>query len=209
MPPRPPQTPDVRRRILDAALGLLHEAGVGALTQPRIARAADVRQSHLTYYFPTRIDLLKAVVQHSMAESMRSLAAFADRGSGASRDRLVRAMGEGVTDSGRARLLLGLIVASDEDRTIKIWLREFIGELRSSLALLPEAAGMDATQIALLHGLLVGTAVLNVARDDEASRRESRKLVRSIVALVSGEAAAKSGAGRRKSRGLPAAARRS
>ena len=31
---------------------LLHEQGLAALTQPRIAKAAGVSQSHLTYYFP-------------------------------------------------------------------------------------------------------------------------------------------------------------
>jgi AcrR family transcriptional regulator len=47
---------DVRTRILEAALGLLAEHGVTELTQPKIAAAAGVRQSHLTYYFPTRMD---------------------------------------------------------------------------------------------------------------------------------------------------------
>ena len=54
---------DVRTRILDAALGLLAEGG--ELTQPRVSKAAGVRQSHLTYYFPTITDLLQAVARHS------------------------------------------------------------------------------------------------------------------------------------------------
>ena len=58
---------DVRQRILDAALGLMAEHGFMEVTQPKIARAAGVRQSHLTYYFPTRADLLKALAVHSLS----------------------------------------------------------------------------------------------------------------------------------------------
>jgi DNA-binding transcriptional regulator YbjK len=36
-------------RILDTALGLLRREGVTALTQPRIAKASGLRQSHITY----------------------------------------------------------------------------------------------------------------------------------------------------------------
>ena len=54
---------DVRSRILEAALGLLAENGAHELTQPKVARAAGVRQSHLTYYFPTRGELLQEVAR--------------------------------------------------------------------------------------------------------------------------------------------------
>jgi len=57
---------DVRDRILQAALRLLAESGAHELTQPRVAKAAGVRQSHLTYYFPTRADLLQEVARYSI-----------------------------------------------------------------------------------------------------------------------------------------------
>src|SRR5919201_1598046 len=57
---------DVPERILQAALALLAQSGAHELTQPRVARAAGVRQSHLTYYFPTRADLLQAVAHYSI-----------------------------------------------------------------------------------------------------------------------------------------------
>ena len=60
---------DVRTSILEAALTLLADHGVSRLTQPGVARAAGIRQSHLTYYFPTRADLLKATALYSI-ESM-------------------------------------------------------------------------------------------------------------------------------------------
>src|SRR5690242_11685644 len=65
---------EVRERILDAALGLLAESGAHSLTQPKVARAAGVRQSHLTYYFPTRGELLQEVARHSIEKLAGPLA---------------------------------------------------------------------------------------------------------------------------------------
>jgi len=55
----------VRQRLLDAALQIMEEEGFVALTQPRVARQAGVRQSHLTYYFPRKADLLMGVLEAS------------------------------------------------------------------------------------------------------------------------------------------------
>jgi AcrR family transcriptional regulator len=60
-----------REKILQAALGLLAREGVRSLTQPRVARAAGMRQSHLTYYFPKKKDLVEAVLTH-IVEGMAS-----------------------------------------------------------------------------------------------------------------------------------------
>ena len=60
-------TPEIstRQRILDAAIRIARKSGIKALTQPRVAAAAGVRQSHLTYYFPRKADLLAAVLEAS------------------------------------------------------------------------------------------------------------------------------------------------
>src|SRR4051812_50116493 len=65
---------DVRERILEAALKLLAESGAHELTQPRVARAAGVRQSHLTYYFRTRADLLQELARYSIGKLAGQLA---------------------------------------------------------------------------------------------------------------------------------------
>jgi hypothetical protein len=41
---------------LQAAVELIKTQGFSALTQSGVAKLAGVRQSHLTYYFPTRSD---------------------------------------------------------------------------------------------------------------------------------------------------------
>ena len=44
-----------------------------ALTQPKIAKALGLRQSHLTYYFPRKADLFAALLDasHDRAASQR------------------------------------------------------------------------------------------------------------------------------------------
>lgn len=180
---------DVKTRILQAALGVLAEHGAAQLTQPKVARAAGVRQSHLTYYFPTRGDLLLAVAQHSIGSLMGALTQGAQSG------RLTLAglgqfMAEAIVDKRRTRVMLGLIVSSDEDRRLKEELRRLVQGVRSTLAAVLEQLGADADllSVAACHSLLVGAAMLHVARDDAASVREAQALARFVAErLIAGE----------------------
>jgi AcrR family transcriptional regulator len=63
---RGPRT-DVRAKVLQAAVQLVHERGLQAVTQARVAEVAGLRQSHVTYYFPSRLDLVKAIVQEHVS----------------------------------------------------------------------------------------------------------------------------------------------
>lgn len=175
-------TPDVRTRILEAALELLGEHGAGRLTQPNVAKAAGVRQSHLTYYFPTRADLLKAIALHSIEAMIGSLAARAAQGE-LSPELLAQIAGGMVGDKRRARIMLGLVVTSDEDREIKTFLRDFVARVRAGVARIVTLLGheADAGKVALFHTLIVGAAVLHVARDDAASLKESMSIARYAV----------------------------
>src|SRR4051794_32051453 len=173
---------DMRLRILDSALGLLAGQGFMEVTQPKIAKAAGVRQSHLTYYFPTRSELLKALAVHSIESMLNSLAA------GASSGKLTPALfaqfsGEALADKRRARVMLGLVVSSEEDRQIKQFMREFVARVRATLTGVARLLGRepDAISIAALHMLFVGATVLNVARDDANSRRECAEIARLAV----------------------------
>lgn len=174
--------PDVRSRILDAALALLGEEGTVRLTQTAVAKAAGVRQSHLTYYFPTRAELLKATAVHSIEAMLTTLGARAAGGE-LTMDVLARIADAMVGDKRLPRILLGLIASSEEDRAIKGFLRDFVARVRTGLALIARQLGhdVDPQRVALCHTLIVGAAVLNVARDDAASRRESADMVRFAV----------------------------
>jgi AcrR family transcriptional regulator len=152
---------DVRTRILQAALGLLAEGR--ELTQPRVARAAGVRQSHLTYYFPTVTDLLQAVARHSFESLGRELGGKGARGIAAA-----------TLDKRRVRLMLSLVLQADRDASLKPRMRAFVEEIRSRIGPL---IGVQGDDLAFLHTVVVGAAVLQLARDNAEARREARSVI--------------------------------
>ena len=145
---------DVRERILEAALGLLAQSGAHELTQPRVAKTAGVRQSHLTYYFPTRADLLQAVAHYSIEKLLGQLA----QRPGA----LPLEMASAAADKRRARVMLGLVAAADRDPKIKQGMRKFVAELRGRMTPVLAAGGMatDPQSVAFFHSCVIGCAVL-------------------------------------------------
>lgn len=153
----------VRQRILDAGVALLHEEGFAALTQPRIARAAGTTQSHLTYYFPTRADLLPAIAEHSVEQFLSKLATA----TGDPRALLL----EGARYLPRVRMLLGLVGAADRDAALRPALDRLVGQIRASLSRLLQALGHagDPAQTAALHGAVIGLAMLNLGRQNAES----------------------------------------
>ncbi len=169
---------DVRGRILEAALGLLAESGAHELTQPKVARAAGVRQSHLTYYFPTRGELLQEVARHSIDKLAGQLAH--------SHASLAEGIAAGAADKRRARVMLGLVTAADRDPAIKRRMRRFVAELRQRMTPLLAAAGLDSSEenVAFFHTVIVGCAVLQLARDNTVARREARQVLRKASSCI-------------------------
>jgi AcrR family transcriptional regulator len=173
---------DVRERILEAALALLAEGGAHELTQPRVAKAAGVRQSHLTYYFPTRADLLQEVARHSIGKLAGQLAHKHPRKPRA----LAQAIAAGSADKRRSRVLLGLVAAADRDPKIKRRLRRFIAELRATMTPALAAGGLDtdADSVAFFHCAVIGCAVLQLARDNPEAREEAQRVLKKAVACI-------------------------
>jgi AcrR family transcriptional regulator len=164
---------------------VLGEAGIGRLTQPRVAQAAGVSQSHLTYYYPTRAALLFAVAEHSLHHAASDLER-AVAGPAADRStRLIQAIAAELADKRRIRMILGIVAASEEDRAIKRALDKFICRVRAAVAGEAAKLGLDigAPQIAAFHALALGAATLNLARDNASSRRE---IAASLGVLLAG-----------------------
>jgi AcrR family transcriptional regulator len=163
----------VRTRILEAGLRLLAEGGAHELTQPKVAKAAGVRQSHLTYYFPTRGELLQAVARHSI-EKLAGQLAHTPRKS------IPETIAAGAADKRRARVMLGLVGAADRDPAIKKRMRRFVAELRARMAPLLDAGGLktDPESVAFFHCCVIGCAVLQLARDNAEARAEARAVLR-------------------------------
>jgi AcrR family transcriptional regulator len=162
----------VADRIVAAALDLLRREGMLALTQPRVAKAAGVRQSHITYYFPTRRDLVAAIAQ-AIAERLR--AGF-ETALAADRPTALAARLAGIAKPEQTRLLLSLVLAAEHEPAVRALFRRLTKEIRALIAAAFARHGMaaDAEAAALFHALAVGLAVLDLARAEPAARRETR-----------------------------------
>lgn len=161
----------MRDRITAAAIEVLRSEGMPALTQPRVADAAAMRQSHLTYYFPTRSALVEAVAE-SVAEGLKARfdsAAAADRGT------LDSALA-GIASPEQTRLLLALVLASDREPSVRRLFRDLVRTIRASIARGLQDHGIDAAPDAVgaLHALCVGSAVLDLGRGDSAGEEVER-----------------------------------
>jgi len=169
---------DTRSRLLEAAIRVLLAEGMHALSQTRVAQEAGLRQSHLTYYFPTRVDLLKAVVEFADASIIgmvegrpdampRSLTDF--------RDRLVAP----VIDRKMPRLMLAMQVAADEEPELHEWMRGFDARMQARVVAVMAGFGLrpNPRDFALFHASMIGIAVQNAWRHDEASAHEARRLM--------------------------------
>jgi AcrR family transcriptional regulator len=171
---------DVRDRILEAALGLLAGSGAHELTQPKVSRAAGVRQSHLTYYFPTVTDLLQAVALRSLDTLAKEVYEARERKRPGS---LADALAHGSADKRRVRMMLGLANAADRDPSLKPRMRAFVKELRGRVAGFMEAGGVQANEdeVAFMHTVIVGAAVLQFARDNAEARKEARQVLKKAI----------------------------
>jgi len=175
---------NVKEAILVAGQELLRESGVAALTQPKVARAAGIKQSHLTYYFPTRAKLLLGIAEYTASEAMahvaERLAAKPERAT------LAGMVSEIMINGLPPRVVIGLIVAADAEPGIRDSLRELVSNVRVRLQSLLAAAGLAASADAalLFHATVVGLAVMHQARMSPASAAEVDNGVASMLKLL-------------------------
>jgi AcrR family transcriptional regulator len=122
----------VRERILDAALATLSEEGLQKLTQVRVAKRARVRQSHLTYYFPTRDDLLEAVATRVVDEIASHATAFT--GTPGDQGAMLVRLAAAIADSAHMRMFVGLIVEADDDPAVRAMLATGTQHIEAAVA---------------------------------------------------------------------------
>ncbi len=186
-------TRSVRQRIVEAALNLAQTIGVQGMSQARVATAAGVRQSHLTYYFPTRADLVKATV-YAIRDQMLDATRNALQLSGADMDPIqaMRAfcMRE-VCDLGKARLMLALLVVAEEEPSLHQWNDEFHLENLSQWQEVYRHLGIEvpAEEVELFHASFVGASLLAAqSRSDVALQRATRVAAQAFDRLLQASA---------------------
>jgi AcrR family transcriptional regulator len=175
-----------RERILHSAFVLLNEDGFSALTQQHVCERAGIRQSHLTYYFPTRNDLLRETAVfgcETMLAAMAEVTEAHQLSLAQVREYLFSVEEE---DRGFGRLMAALVAASDEDPRIKPWFGAFEDENRAKLAALLRGIGIEIpdADIELLHAAYVGAMLLDVGESSEKSLARARQIVHYAFDIV-------------------------
>lgn len=140
----------VRQRILDAALDLIDEQGIKALTQPRVAKAAGLRQSHLTYYFPRKADLLVAILQASHERGSKKRKA---KGAPEDFDKAMKSLADIMCDSDRMRFFLGIVLEASEDPKLRAVLASHARGLAEAVAPLFGRTADDPAVLAFIDNL--------------------------------------------------------
>jgi AcrR family transcriptional regulator len=175
-PSRPDSTPPtpVRQRILDAAVALLQQGGIRHLTQVRVAARARVRQSHVTYYFPTRHHLVEATTTRFVDTLTAGLARLVADPSGEGVTDALRHLARAIGEDAHMRMFLGLIVATDDDTDLRAILTAGTHRLEAALAgLLGDGRRLDRARalLAAMWGVgLYRHAVRPSARNDPTRR---------------------------------------
>jgi AcrR family transcriptional regulator len=140
---------NVKDRILEAALQIVEEQGIKALTQPRVAAAAGVRQSHLTYYFPRKADLFVALLQasHDRARKGRR-----KPGEESFKD-VMRALTALMFDRQRMRFFLGIVLEASEEEDLRSVVEEHAHALTARVAAQFGRAADDSDVIGFIDAL--------------------------------------------------------
>ena len=175
-----------REKILAAASELLLNDGFHALTQHAVAARAGVRQSHLTYYFPTRNDLLRAMAQYGVETMLDPITNPKTRAEGTVNDFRQLLMPDR-SDRQWFRLMTGLMIASDEDHGIREWLREFDARIIDKLASAFAAVGLNVSrdQLHFLHSTFIGALHLDMQEQtDESFARLERTMAMALDVVL-------------------------
>ncbi|WP_026554949.1 TetR/AcrR family transcriptional regulator [Arthrobacter sp. 35W] len=188
-----------RAELLEAAEGVLVTAGNANATMRNVAEAANVRLGHLQHYFPTRSDLMQAVLervlQRSLAQLRNTVGIDLDDGGDAPISRedtwhITSALLAEQRDPSTIRLYVEIWAMAAADEEIATVLRGFYADYagyveriihRTQPLLDPGARAARATAvIALLEGAAVvraSFAGLDAAGTEDALQEATQDLI--------------------------------
>lgn len=174
-----------RTRILTAGVEVLHSDGLVALTQQAVAEKAGVRQSHITYYFPTRLDLLQATAQFG-AECMIAPISTAAMSGNLSFDEFRELLMPDVNDRNWWRLMTAMVNACAESENIRGWIKQFDDQICVRLREGFSAFGIELTsfEIQVLHATYIGAVTLDMQEMTDRSQLLARQILSEAIDLI-------------------------
>ncbi|MEM8786114.1 MAG: TetR/AcrR family transcriptional regulator [Pseudomonadota bacterium] len=149
----------LRDDILAAAMGVLRVHGVKHLSQARVAKEVGIRQSHLTYYFPKRVDLISALLQDHIDKASLRL----DAASSGEVPDMQAALEMLCSNRERMRFFLGLIIEADQNDELKAMLDAHIAQFDRLVAYFFGRPENDPDVKAYL-GMLRGLGMTNMVQ---------------------------------------------
>jgi AcrR family transcriptional regulator len=176
-------TADRRQTIIQAGIAVLREHGFAGFTQPRVASEAGVRQSHLTYYYPTRVDLLKAVARAAIDRQLSAADSMVETTS-------PKAAAAGIANvavrHGNTRVLMALAQAADQEPALRELFVELADGIIQRAGKVLERLDVKPTDehCYLLHAVSVGMAVITLATGREDNERRSARTLERMFRLL-------------------------
>jgi AcrR family transcriptional regulator len=183
--------PDRREALIEAAIAAVREGGYPALTQPKVAARAGMSQSHLTYYFPTRSDLVQAVAERIVRTQFERIDA---QGAPLSPEAALKNVTALITPTGTARVFMALVLAADSEPSARAALGELVGGMRERVTYLlaalsgdtgsPEQIAAHTTDGRLLHATAVGATVLALTEGDQADQEATAQMLARLLEIL-------------------------
>jgi AcrR family transcriptional regulator len=183
--------PDRRESLIEAAIAAVREGGYPALTQPKVAARAGMSQSHLTYYFPTRSDLVKAVAERIVGAQL----ARVDAQMGPlSREAALKNITALVTATGTTRVFMALVLAADAEPSARAPLGELVSGMRQRVTYLlaalsgdtesPERISAHTADGRLFHAAVVGATILSLTEGDQADDEATAQMLAHLLEIL-------------------------
>jgi AcrR family transcriptional regulator len=174
---------DRRQDIVQAGIAILREYGYSGFSQPRVAARAGLRQSHLTYYYPARVDLLAAVARAAINGQVAAVdAMFAET----SLDDAANAIARIAVRHDNTRVLMALVQAADQEPQLRALFRELADGIveRAGGFFAAGNLGTGDVHARLLHALAVGLAVLDLATGQPDGDRRAETVLEAAITMI-------------------------
>lgn len=163
-------------KILSAAMTILQTRGVKSLSQAKVAAEAGIRQSHLTYYFPKKADLIAGLLQQHIDGAEQRLAELSAGESFASFD---NSMAELTRNQARMRFFLGLLVEADNNSELQTMLAAHIRQFDDMVACHFGRPSGDENVVAFLNTLR-GFGMCNLVASESGKGPDIDQLIKTF-----------------------------
>lgn len=115
----------MREEILSAAMRILQMHGIKKFSQAKVAKEAGMRQSHLTYYFPKKADLIAALLQQHIQQADNRLSATDQD---IRQSDMLSALNMLANNRTRMRFFMSLILEADEQPDLQKMLQDHLAQ---------------------------------------------------------------------------------